>query len=212
MQTTESFAVDEHPRPKTTIESLAKLPSVFKKDGTVTAGNASGICDGAAANIVASEAALKRYGLTPLAEVVSYGVTACEPSIMGIGPVEAVKLTLKRAGLGIDDVDYFDINEAFAAQWLSVQKELGIPNEKSNVNGGAIALGHPLGASGARIVNNLVYQLQRSGKQYAVGGACIGGGQAACVREYEGEAGNLIRRALADILALPTDLTVLKRV
>lgn len=135
-QATESFAVDEHPRGKTTLESLAKLPSVFKKEGAVTAGNASGICDGAAANIVASEEALKRYGLKPLARVVSYAYTACEPSIMGIGPVEAVKKALERAGMTLDQMDLVEVNEAFAAQVLSVQKELEIPNEKLNIHGG----------------------------------------------------------------------------
>ncbi|EPQ26910.1 uncharacterized protein PFL1_05545 [Pseudozyma flocculosa PF-1] len=178
---TETFSVDEHPRAKTTIESLAKLPSVFKKDGTVTAGNASGICDGAAANVVASDEAVKRYGLKPLARIVSYGVTACEPSIMGIGPVEAVRLALRRASLKVDDIDLFEINEAFAAQFLSVQKELELPNDKTNVFGGAIALGHPLGASGARIIANLTHNLHRLNKRYAVGGACIGGGQGIAV-------------------------------
>ncbi|KDN45287.1 thiolase [Tilletiaria anomala UBC 951] len=178
---TETFLVDEHPRSKTTVETLAKLPSVFKKDGTVTAGNASGICDGAAANVVVSEEAIKRFGITPLARVVSYGVTACEPSIMGIGPVDAIKLALQRADLSMDDIDLFDVNEAFAAQFLSVQKELGLPNDKTNLFGGAIALGHPLGASGARIINNLTHNLQRLEKRYAVGAACIGGGQAVAI-------------------------------
>ncbi|PWN18951.1 thiolase [Microstroma glucosiphilum] len=174
---TESFSVDEHPRGKTTIESLAKLPSVFKKEGAVTAGNASGICDGAAANIVASEEALKRYGLKPLARVVSYAYTACEPSIMGIGPVEAVKKALERAGMTLDQMDLVEVNEAFAAQVLSVQKELEIPNEKLNIHGGAIALGHPLAASGARITANAVHNLIRLDKKHAVVSACIGGGQ-----------------------------------
>ncbi|KAK0519011.1 3-ketoacyl-CoA thiolase, mitochondrial [Tilletia horrida] len=178
---TETFEVDEHPRPKSTVESLARLPSVFKKEGTVTAGNASGICDGAAANVIASEEALKRYNLKPLARVVSYGVTACEPSIMGIAPVNAIPLALERAGLTIADMDLIEVNEAFAAQFLSVQKVLELPNDKTNVFGGAIALGHPLGASGARIVNNLVHNLHRLNKRYAVGAACIGGGQGIAV-------------------------------
>ena len=177
----ETFEVDEHPRPKTTIEQLAKLPLVFKKDGTVTAGNASGICDGAAANVIVSEAALKQHNIKPLARIVSYGVTACEPSIMGIGPVEAIKMALKRANLSIQDIDLFDINQAFAAQVLSCQKELDLPSEKLNVFGGAIALGHPLAASGARITNNLVHNLNRLNKKYAVGSACIGGGQGIAV-------------------------------
>jgi acetyl-CoA acyltransferase 2 len=138
-QNTETLSVDEHPRGKTTYESLAKLPSVFKKEGTVTAGNASGICDGAAANVIASEEAVKAQNLKPLARIVSYGVTACEPSIMGIGPVEAIKLALSRAGgLTLQDIDIFEVNEAFAAQFLSVQKELELPIEKTNIHGGAL--------------------------------------------------------------------------
>ena len=178
---TEIFEVDEYPRPKTTIETLAKLPSVFKKDGVVTAGNASGICDGAAANVIASEEAINKHGLKPLARIVSYGVTACEPSIMGIGPVEAIKLALKRSGLSIADMDLIEVNEAFAAQFLSVQKELELPIEKTNVFGGAISMGHPLGASGARILSNLTYNLHRLNKKYALGSACIGGGQGIAV-------------------------------
>lgn len=178
---TETFDVDEYPRAKTTIETLAKLPSVFKKNGTVSPGNASGICDGAAANVVASDEAVKRYGLKPLARIVSYGVTACEPTIMGIGPVEATKMALKRANLTLDDIDLFEVNEAFAAQFLSVQKELGLPSDKTNLFGGAVALGHPLGASGARILANLTHNLHRLNKRYAVGAACIGGGQGIAV-------------------------------
>lgn len=177
----ETFEVDEHPRPHTTIETLAKLPSVFKKDGTVTAGNASGICDGAAANVIASEEAVNKHGLKPLARIVSYGVTACEPTLMGIGPVEASRLAFKRAGLSVADMDLIEVNEAFAAQFLSVQKELELPNDKTNVFGGAIALGHPLGASGARILSNLTYNLHRLNKKYALGAACIGGGQGIAV-------------------------------
>ncbi|GAA5915430.1 hypothetical protein JCM8208_002109 [Rhodotorula glutinis] len=173
-----TFKQDEHPRPQATLEQLGKLPAVFAKNGTVTAGNASGICDGAAANVVVSEEAVKRYGLKPLAKVVAYHINAVDPTIMGIGPVEGIRGVLKKAGLTIDDIDLFDVNEAFAAQWLSVQKELGLPNEKSNVNGGAIALGHPLAASGARITANLVHTLHRLQKRYAIGSACIGGGQA----------------------------------
>ncbi|BGP14360.1 hypothetical protein JCM10213_004487 [Rhodosporidiobolus nylandii] len=172
-----SFAQDEHPRPQASLESLAKLASVFKKGGTVTAGNASGICDGAAANVVVSEKAIGRFGLKPLAKVLAYHVVAVEPTIMGIGPVEAIRGALSKASLRIDDIDLFDINEAFAAQWLSVQRELELPNEKTNMFGGAIALGHPLAASGARITNNLVRNLHRLNKRYAVGSACIGGGQ-----------------------------------
>ncbi|GJN87308.1 hypothetical protein Rhopal_000256-T1 [Rhodotorula paludigena] len=176
-----SFSQDEHPRPQATLEQLAKLPPVFAKDGTVTAGNASGICDGAAANVVVSDEAIKRYGIKPLAKVVAYHVNAVEPTVMGIGPVEGIRGVLKKAGMTIDDIDLFDVNEAFAAQWLAVQKELGLPNEKSNVNGGAIALGHPLAASGARITNNLVHNLHRLNKRFAIGSACIGGGQATTI-------------------------------
>lgn len=175
------FDTDEHPRPQTTMQSLAKLPPVFKKDGTVTAGNASGICDGAAANVVASEDALWKHDLKPLARIAGYGVTACEPSIMGIGPVAASKLALERAGLKMSDMDLIEVNEAFAAQFLAVQKELELPADKTNVNGGAIALGHPLGASGARILSNLTYNLHRLDKKYALGAACIGGGQGIAV-------------------------------
>ncbi|KAI3628900.1 acetyl-CoA C-acyltransferase [Malassezia furfur] len=178
---TETFEVDEHPRANASLESLAKLPPVFKKDGVVTAGNASGISDGAAANVIASEDALTKYGLKPLARIVSYGVTGCEPSLMGIGPVEASRVALKRAGLTIADMDLIEVNEAFAAQFLAVQKELELPNDKTNINGGAIALGHPLGASGARIMANLTYSLHRLDKKYALGAACIGGGQGIAV-------------------------------
>lgn len=178
---TQVFDVDEHPRPDTTLEELAKLRPVFKKDGVVTAGNASGICDGAAANVIANEDALSRYNLKPLARIVSYAYTACEPSIMGIGPVESIKLALKRAGLNMGQIDLFDVNEAFAGQFLSVQKALELPNERTNINGGAIALGHPLGASGARIISDLTYSLHRHDKKYAVGAACIGGGQGIAV-------------------------------
>ncbi|CAE6381003.1 unnamed protein product [Rhizoctonia solani] len=179
---TEVFSVDEHPRPTATLENLTKLPSVFiKQTGTVSAGNASGIGDGAAANVVASEAACEQYNLPKLARIVSYGISACEPSIMGIGPVEAIKTALARAGLKKDDVDLWDVNEAFAAQWLAVQKELELPDENSNVFGGAIALAHPLGASGARITANLVHNLRRLNKRYGVGAACIGGGQGIAV-------------------------------
>ncbi|PKI85520.1 acetyl-CoA C-acyltransferase [Malassezia vespertilionis] len=178
---TEQFEVDQHSRPQTTPEMLAKLPSVFKKDGVVTAGNASGICDGAAANVIASEDAVREHNLKPLARIVSWGVTGCEPSLMGIGPVDASRLALKRAGLNIGDIDIFDVNEAFAAQFLAVQKELELPNDKTNMNGGAIALGHPLAASGARILSDLTYSLHRLNKKYALGAACIGGGQGIAV-------------------------------
>jgi len=168
---------DEHPRPDTTPDGLARLRPVFKEDGLVTAGNASGICDGAGALVVVDGAWGKARGLTPLAKLLQWGVAGVEPEVMGIGPAPAIRKALDRAGVGFGDVDWFDVNEAFAAQWLAVQKELELPEEKSNPNGGAIALGHPLGASGARITANLVYQLRRTDTRVAVGGACIGGGQ-----------------------------------
>ncbi|MRG92302.1 acetyl-CoA C-acetyltransferase [Polyangium spumosum] len=172
-----SFAVDEHPRPQSTPEALAKLAPVFKKDGTVTAGNASGICDGAAMLVVTTAEKAKEKGWTPLARLLQWASAGVEPSLMGIGPAAAIPKALERAGLSLDAVDLFDVNEAFAPQWLAVQKELGLPLDKSNVNGGAIALGHPLGASGARITAHLVHTLRRTGKNIAVGSACIGGGQ-----------------------------------
>jgi acetyl-CoA acyltransferase 2 len=172
---------DEHPRPATTPEALAKLPPVFKKDGVVTAGNASGICDGAAALVVAEGEWAKSRGLSPLAKLVGWGVAGVEPTLMGIGPAPAIRGALERTGLSLGEIDLFDVNEAFAPQFLAVQKELGLPEEKSNVNGGAIALGHPLGASGARITANLCYTLKKRGKRLAVGGACIGGGQGIAV-------------------------------
>ena len=168
---------DEHPRPDSTMEGLAKLPPVFKKDGVVTAGNASGICDGAAALVVCEGEWAKGRGLAPLAKLRHWGVAGVDPTIMGIGPAPAIRSALDRAGVDKDDVGWFDVNEAFAAQWLAVQKELELPDEKGTPNGGAIALGHPLGASGARLTANLVHQLRRTGARFAVGSACIGGGQ-----------------------------------
>ncbi|MBX7192204.1 MAG: acetyl-CoA C-acetyltransferase [Sandaracinaceae bacterium] len=171
---------DEHPR-ISTMEQLAKLPPVFKKDGLVTAANASGINDGSATLIVVDGEWAKSRGLTPLAKLVSWGVAAVDPTIMGIGPAPAIRNALDRAGLKQDEIDLFDVNEAFAAQFLAVEKELGLDPAKTNVNGGAIALGHPLGASGARITANLVYTLRRQNKRYGVGSACIGGGQGLAV-------------------------------
>jgi acetyl-CoA acetyltransferase family protein len=174
---TVSFAVDEHPRPQSTPEGLAKLAPVFKKDGVVTAGNASGISDGAAALVLASEEAAKKMGLKPLARLVQWGVAGVEPGIMGIGPAPAIRSALTRAELKASDIELFEVNEAFAPQYLAVEKELGLDRAKTNVDGGAIALGHPLGASGARITTHLVYELARRGGRYGVGSACIGGGQ-----------------------------------
>ncbi|MEB2310465.1 MAG: thiolase family protein [Sorangiineae bacterium] len=172
---------DEHPRPDTTLEGLAKLPPVFKKDGIVTAGNASGICDGAAALVVVDAEWGKAHGVKPLARLLQWGVAGVEPTLMGIGPAPAIRNALERAGVAQKDVDLFDVNEAFAPQFLAVARELGLPAEKTNVNGGAIALGHPLGASGARITANLVYTLRRKEQRLAVGAACIGGGQGIAV-------------------------------
>jgi len=175
------FAVDEHPRPQTTMEILGKLPPVFKKDGVVTAGNASGICDGAACLVLTTEDYAKSKGLKPLARLAQWGVAGVDPNLMGIGPAPAIKDALSRASLEQKDIDVFEVNEAFAPQYLAVEKELGLPREKTNANGGAIALGHPLGASGARITTHLVYELARKNGRYAVGSACIGGGQGLAV-------------------------------
>jgi acetyl-CoA acyltransferase 2 len=178
---TVSFDTDEHPRPETTIEGLTKLKPVFKKDGTVTAGNASGICDGAAALVMSTAGYAQANGLKPIGRLVQWGVTGCDPTIMGIGPVPAARAALERAGLGIGDIDLFEVNEAFAPQYLAVEKALELPRDKTNVNGGAIALGHPLAASGARITTHLLYELKRRGGRYALGSACIGGGQGIAV-------------------------------
>ena len=178
---TVSFAVDEHPRPQTTLEILAKLGPVFKKDGVVTAGNASGICDGAAALVLTTEEFAKSKGLTPLARIVQWGVAGVEPTLMGIGPAPAIRHALARAELKLGDMDLVEVNEAFAPQYLAVEKELGLDRAKTNVDGGAIAMGHPLGASGARITTHLVYELARRGGRFAVGSACIGGGQGLAV-------------------------------
>jgi acetyl-CoA C-acetyltransferase/acetyl-CoA acyltransferase 2 len=172
---------DEHPRPQTTIEALAKLNPVFKKDGVVTAGNASGINDGAAMLVLTTADFARAEGLKPLARLVSYGVAGVDPNIMGIGPAPAIRQALSRAGLSQDQIDLFEVNEAFSPQYLAVEKELGLPRDKTNTNGGAIALGHPLGASGARITTHLVYELRRTGKKLGVGSACIGGGQGIAV-------------------------------
>jgi len=170
-------SMDEHPRPQTTMEGLAKLPTLFKKDGVVTAGCASGICDGAGTVILASEEAVKQHKLTPLARLVAYLYVGVEPSIMGIGPVPAIQNVLKVAGKTLNDIDLVEINEAFAPQTLACAKELKIDMEKLNVNGGAIALGHPLAASGARITAHLTHELRRRKAKLGVGSACIGGGQ-----------------------------------
>lgn len=168
---------DDHLRPETTLEVLEKLPSAFKKDGVVTAGNASGIVDGAAALVLAGEAAVKGRGAKPIGRLVSWAAVGVEPAYMGMGPVPAIKKALDLAKLTLADLDLIEINEAFAAQYLACEKQLGLDREKVNVNGGAIALGHPLGASGARLLLTLLLELRRRGKRYGVASACIGGGQ-----------------------------------
>jgi acetyl-CoA acyltransferase 2 len=173
---------DEHPRPETTVEKLSKLRPVFQKDGVVTAANASGICDGAGSVILASEEAVNKDNRTPLARLVSYGVTGCDPTIMGIGPVNAIRQALQRANLTMADVDRMEINEAFAAQFLACAKELELDMSKTNIHGGAISLGHPLGASGSRIVAHLANEFARNTESNIhVGAACIGGGQGIAV-------------------------------
>ncbi|MEM7446987.1 MAG: thiolase family protein [Myxococcota bacterium] len=178
---TVTFDRDEHPRPETTGEALARLPALFKEGGIVTAGNASGISDGAAALVVADRDWAVKRGLRPLAKVVQWGVVGVEPKLMGIGPVPAIRKVLDRAGRKLADVDLFDINEAFASQFLAVQKELGLSRDKTNIRGGAIALGHPLGATGTRIIADLIYALRQTDKRIGVGAACIGGGQGIAV-------------------------------
>ncbi|HET6579571.1 MAG TPA: acetyl-CoA C-acetyltransferase [Gemmatimonadales bacterium] len=176
-----AWAADEHMRPGTTVAALAKLPPYFRKDGVVTAGNASGICDGAAALVVAGEGYARERGLRPIGRLVAWGVAGVDPAIMGIGPVPASRRALAAAGLTLDDMDLVEINEAFAAQYLAVEQELGLDRERTNTDGGAVALGHPLGASGARLTLHLLHALRRRGGRYGLGAACIGGGQGAAV-------------------------------
>lgn len=168
---------DEHLRPETTPESLAKLPPRFKQDGTVTAGNASGIVDGAAAVVVASAKAAEARGLEPIGRIVAWGTAGVNPDIMGIGPAPATRIALEKAGLTLDDLALYEVNEAFAAQCLAVAKELKLDMERLNVNGGAIAIGHPLGATGARLTLTMLYELRRRGERYGLVTMCIGGGQ-----------------------------------
>jgi acetyl-CoA acyltransferase 2 len=177
----EPWAADEHMRPDTTAEALAKLPPYFKKDGVVTAGNASGISDGAAALVLAEGHVAAERGLRPLGRLVAWGVAGVDPKIMGIGPAPAARRALERAGMKLGQMDLVEVNEAFAAQYLAVEKELGLDRERTNVEGGAIALGHPLGASGARITAHLLHALRRRGGRFGLGSACIGGGQGAAV-------------------------------
>jgi acetyl-CoA acetyltransferase family protein len=168
---------DDHLRPETTLEGLAKLRPAFSKDGFVTAGNASGIVDGAAALVIAGEDFIKAKNIKPMGRIVSWAYAGVEPEIMGIGPVPATRQALKKAGLQLSDIDLIEVNEAFAAQYLAVEQELGLDRERTNVNGGAIALGHPLGATGTRLVLTLLHELQRRGGRYGLATACIGGGQ-----------------------------------
>eukprot|EP01061_Rhynchopus_euleeides_P037860 TRINITY_DN65149_c0_g1_i1.p2 TRINITY_DN65149_c0_g1~~TRINITY_DN65149_c0_g1_i1.p2 ORF type:complete len:418 (+),score=160.04 TRINITY_DN65149_c0_g1_i1:120-1256(+) len=171
------FTKDEHGRPGATVESFAKLPRVFKKDGVVHPAAASGINDGAASVILTSEEHAAANGWTPLARLVAHGTAGCEPTIMGIGPVPAAHKAFAASGMSMADMGLVEVNEAFAPQALAVQKELGIPMEKYNLDGGAIAIGHPLGASGARITAHMVYAMKHRGVKHALGSACIGGGQ-----------------------------------
>ena len=172
---------DDHLRPDTTLEGLAKLPPSFGENGQVTAGNASGIVDGAAAVVVTTAENARSKGRKPLGRLLSWGVVGCEPELMGLGPAPAARMALERAGLSLEDIDLWEINEAFAGQILGVVRELGLDREKLNVNGGAIALGHPLAATGTRLTLTLLKELRRRGLRYGVAGACIGGGQGIAV-------------------------------
>jgi acetyl-CoA acyltransferase 2 len=175
------FAKDEHNRPDTTLEGLKKLPKVFKKDGVVHPGAASGISDGAGAFVLASRAWAEKKGLRPIGKLLGWGVSGCDPKVMGIGPVPAIRQLLERTGVALNDVDLVEVNEAFVPQYLAVEKELGLDREKTNVDGGATAVGHPLAASGSRITAHLLYELARRGKKLGIGSACIGGGQGIAV-------------------------------
>ena len=172
-----TFKKDEHPREGISMEALERLKTAFQKDGTVTAGNASGINDGAAAMIVSSEEKAKELGLKPVGEVISYAVSGVEPSVMGIGPVPAMNKALAKAGLTIDDIDLVELNEAFAVQSLAVLSDFPIPSEKLNVNGGAVALGHPIGASGSILIVKLLHEMQRRNAKRGLVSLCVGGGQ-----------------------------------
>jgi acetyl-CoA acetyltransferase family protein len=175
--TGEALSEDDHRRPQTTLDGLAKLRPAFGKNGTVTAGNASGIVDGAAAVVVMPLEEAGKRGMTPLGRLVSWGVAGVDPKIMGSGPVPATKIALQKAALTLDYIDLIEVNEAFAAQYLSVEADLSLDRDKVNVNGGAIALGHPLGATGTRLIITLLYELRRRKRKYGLAAACIGGGQ-----------------------------------
>jgi len=181
-KTTRTLTTDEHPRPDSKLEKLSALPTVFDKEGVVTAANSSGICDGAGAVILATEQAVTQHNLTPLCRVVGYGVAGCDPTRMGIGPVPAIHKALAMTGLSLQDMDRVEVNEAFAAQVLAVAKELQLDMDKTNSHGGAIALGHPLGASGSRIMAHLAHEFAaKPNHKYHIGAACIGGGQGIAV-------------------------------
>jgi acetyl-CoA C-acetyltransferase len=171
------FNKDEHPRPGTTAEQLAKLKPVFREGGSVTAGNSSGMNDGGGALVVASEEKAAALGKKPMAEILGYAAVGVEPSLMGIGPIDATRKALKSAGLKLEDIDLIELNEAFASQSLACIRELNLDQEKVNVNGGAIALGHPISGTGAVITTKLVYELKRSGKELGLATMCVGGGQ-----------------------------------
>ncbi len=173
----ELFAVDDHMRPDSTLDGLAKLPAAFSKNGCVTAGNASGIVDGAAALLLASDAGVKAHRLQPLARLTHWATVGVEPELMGMGPAPATRLVLQRAGLTLKDIELIEVNEAFAAQYLAVEKDLGLDRDRVNVNGGAIALGHPLGMTGTRLLLTLTLELRRRGLKRGLATACIGGGQ-----------------------------------
>jgi len=173
----ELFEQDDHMRPESTMETLAKLPAAFSKNGCVTAGNASGIVDGGAALLLASDAGVKKQALEPLARLTHWAAVGVEPTLMGMGPAPATRLVLEKAGLALKDIDLIEVNEAFAAQYLSVEKELGLDRDRVNVNGGAIALGHPLGMTGTRLLLTLTLELRRRGLKRGLATACIGGGQ-----------------------------------
>ncbi|HYT82250.1 MAG TPA: acetyl-CoA C-acyltransferase, partial [Gemmatimonadales bacterium] len=175
------FRADEHMRPETTLDVLLSLKPYFKKDGLVTAGNASGICDGAAATVIASADYAKAHGLKPLGRLVAWAVAGVEPRYMGIGPAPAARKALQKAQLKLEQVDLVEVNEAFAPQYLAVERELGLDRAKTNVHGGAIAIGHPLAASGTRITVHLLHALRQQKKRLGLGSACIGGGQGAAV-------------------------------
>ncbi|HNI83699.1 MAG TPA: acetyl-CoA C-acyltransferase [Rhodocyclaceae bacterium] len=177
----EPWAADEHMRPDTTPEALAKLPPYFRKDGVVTAGNASGICDGAAALVLAGADTAAANGWAPLGRIVAWATAGVDPSVMGIGPAPAARKALAKAGLTLAQMDLVEVNEAFAAQYLAVEQELGLDRRRTNADGGAIALGHPLAASGARLTLHLLHALRRAGKRQGLASACIGGGQGQAV-------------------------------